>query len=99
MNKYPAIVPNILFILGSNNEEMGDWIINNLLSEGQGEIQAKIINQIMTSSEDKIYHRLSIFLENILIKVRVMAKETDIESGMMYAKEVSFIESFCKTLE
>ena len=34
MNKYPTIVPNILFILGSNNEEMGDWIIDNLLSEG-----------------------------------------------------------------
>ena len=74
MNKYPAIVPNILFILGSNNEEMGDWIINELLSEGQGEIQAKIINQIMTSSEDKIYYRLSLFLANILKKLSTMAK-------------------------
>lgn len=36
MNKFPTIVPNILFILGSNNESMGDWIINSLLTEGQG---------------------------------------------------------------
>lgn len=40
----------------------------------------------MTSSEEKVYDRLNLFLENILRKLSVMAKESDIESGMMYAK-------------
>lgn len=50
MANYPTIVPNIVYSLGSSNEDLGDWIIERFLSEGNGDIQAKLLNQIVMSS-------------------------------------------------
>ena len=52
MKNYPSIVPNIVFVLGANNEELGDWLIDKFLTEGQGDIHASIINQIIANSEE-----------------------------------------------
>lgn len=99
MKAYPSIVPQILNIIGSNNEEFGDWIIQTFLEEGEGDIQAKIINKIITSTPEKIHKRLNIFLKYIFRKIHQIAHETEIESGLLYSGSVAFIESFCKTLE
>lgn len=32
MVNYSNIVPNIVFSLGSSNDELGDWVINKFLS-------------------------------------------------------------------
>ena len=99
MKNYPSIVPNIVFVLGANNEELGDWLIDKFLTEGQGDIHASIINQIIANSEEKINLRLGIFLKNILSKIHKINQDDGIESGILYTQSVSFIESFCKTLE
>lgn len=78
MVNYPNIVPNIVYSLGSSNEELGDWIIEKFLSEGQGDAQAKILNQIVMSSSKKIYSRLNIFLKHILNKIKQIITESDI---------------------
>lgn len=69
MVSYPNIVPHIVYSLGSSNEKLGDWIIDKFLSEGNGDIQAKLLNQILMSSEKRIYNRLDIFLKHILNKI------------------------------
>ena len=84
MKNYPDLVPNIIYALGSNNEDLGDWIIDKFLMDGQGERQASIINQIITSSEEKISLRMGIFLKHILAKIAKITKDDDVESGIMY---------------
>ena len=78
MNIYSNIVPSILFSLGANNYEMGDWLMNKFLSDGDGEIQAKLVNQIITSTPEKIYDRINIFQKNIMEKVKKINSETEI---------------------
>jgi hypothetical protein len=78
IGKYPDIVPNIVYSLGASNEELGDWIISKFLSEGTGDIQAKLLNQIVMSSSSRIYHRLDIFLTHLMDRVKQIVNESDI---------------------
>lgn len=51
------------------------------------------------SSPSKICARLGIFLKYVLKKISVIVEESGIEANVTYAESVSFIDSFCKTLE
>ena len=99
MTNYPNVVPNIVYSLGSSNEELGDWIISKFLSEGTGDIQAKLLNQIVMSSSSRIYIRLDIFLTHLMDRVKQIVSESDIEANVKYSESLYFVESFCKTLE
>lgn len=99
IGKYPDIVPNIVYSLGASNEELGDWIISKFLSEGTGDIQAKLLNQIVMSSSSRIYHRLDIFLTHLMDRVKQIVNESDIQANVKYSESLYFVESFCKTLE
>jgi hypothetical protein len=74
MINYSNIVPNIIYYLSSNNEELGDWILDRFFIEGHSEIKAKLINRIILSSKNVMFDRLNRFLKNILKKIESMVK-------------------------
>lgn len=98
MVNYSNIVPNIIYYLGSNNEELGDWIIDKFFMDGHSEIKAKLINRIILSCRNAMFNRINRFLKNILKKIENIVKQLDIESNVKLNELMYLIESFCKTL-
>jgi hypothetical protein len=74
MVNYSNIVPNIIYYLGSNNEELGDWIIDKFFMDGHSEIKAKLINRIILSCRNAMFNRINRFLKNILKKIENIVK-------------------------
>jgi len=70
MSKYPEVMPSVIYLIGSGNRRLGDEIIEFFLSEVGGELEAKIINQIITSTSEKAFSRLQMFLRSILRKIK-----------------------------
>ena len=99
MSKYPEVMPSVIYLIGAGNRRLGDWIVEFFLSDGGGELEARIINQIIISTPDRAFARLSQFLRSIFRKLEVISGESEIESGLLYTKEIHLLESFCKTLE
>ena len=50
MYKYNTTVPQIICTVGSNNKELGDWLIEHFIKSAKEEVEAKIINQIIVST-------------------------------------------------
>lgn len=99
MGRYPEVMPGVVYLIGAGNRRLGDWLVESFLAEGGGELEARIINQIITSTPDRAYSRIALFLRSVLRKLEAISGETEIESGLLYAKEIHFLEAFCKTLE
>jgi hypothetical protein len=76
MGKYPEIMPGIIYLIGAGNRELGDWIVAYFLREGGGELEARIINQIITSTADKAFPRLQLFLASIFRQLTTISEES-----------------------
>jgi len=59
-------MPSIVYLIGAANKELGNWIVNYFLINGGAEIEAKIINQIIISTPESVFSRISSFLKSIL---------------------------------
>jgi len=66
-------MPNIIYLIGAGNRSLGDWIVSYFLREGGGELEARIINQIITSTPDKAFPRLQLFLASIFKKLTTIS--------------------------
>lgn len=66
MAQYGDLISSINYILGANNEELGDWMIDYYLKNGVVESHCKLISQILLSNASKIYPRLQILLSKLL---------------------------------
>lgn len=69
MDQYGDLVSSINYILGANNEELGDWMIEYFLKNGNKESHARLISQILLSNASKIYPRLQTIQTSILSKL------------------------------
>ena len=69
MDPYSDMVSSINYILGANNEELGDWMIEYFLKNGIKESHARLISQILLSNASKIYPRLETVQASILKKL------------------------------
>ena len=76
MTKYGEIMPQIIYLICAGNRDLGDWIVAQFLSEGGAEAEAKIVNQIITSTPDRAFNRLARFLKSILDKLNTASAET-----------------------
>ena len=66
MSQEGDLISSINYILGANNEDLGDWMIEYYLKHGVIETYAKLISQIVLSNASKIYPRLQLLLSRIL---------------------------------
>jgi hypothetical protein len=78
MSKYPEIMPQVVYLVGAGNRDLGDWIVAQFLSEGGAESEARIVNQIITSTPDRAFPRLARFLTSILSKLTAAAAEAEL---------------------
>ena len=69
MTVYAEVMPNVIYLMGAGNRALGDWIVEYFLREGGAELEAKILNQIISSTSDRAFDRLSLFLQSILKKI------------------------------
>lgn len=58
MIQYGDIISSINYILGANNEQLGDWMIDYYLKNGVIDNYCKLLSQILLSNASKIYPRL-----------------------------------------
>ena len=73
MTVYAEVMPNVIYLIGAGNRALGDWVVEYFLREGGGELEARILNQIITSTPDRAFNRLSLFLESILKKLTLIS--------------------------
>ena len=78
MNVYTEVMPNVIYLVGAGNRALGDWIVEYFLREGGNQPEAKILNQIITSTPDRAFSRLSLFLQSILKKITIISGQADI---------------------
>lgn len=69
MGKYPEVMPQVIHMVGAGNRDLGDWIVAEFLKEGGAEVEARIVSQIILSTPDRAFPRLSKFLRSILKKI------------------------------
>ena len=86
MGKYPDVMPQVVHMVGSGNRDLGDWIVSEFLKERGAEVEARIVSQIILSTPDRAFPRLSKFLTSVLEKMVTASAESDIESGLLYTK-------------
>ena len=70
--------------------------IQKLVTDGQlaaGHARA------LLGTPDRAFPRIALFLRSVLRKLAAISAESEIESGLLYTKEIHFLEAFCKTLE
>lgn len=100
MDQYGDLVSSINYILGANNEELGDWMIEYFLKYGSKESHARLISQILLSNARKIYPRLQTAQNSILrtldeISSLGSAPEAIIKLNQLFP----FLENYCTSLD
>lgn len=66
-------MPGVVYLIGAGNRKLGDWLVESLLAEGGAELEARIINQIITSTPDRAFPRIALFLRSVLRKLETIS--------------------------
>lgn len=99
MAQHGGLISSINYILGANNEELGDWMIDYYLRNGVIESYSKLVSQIILSNASKIYPRLQILLNRLLENISEVVKlGNTLDSISKFSATSKFLETFCNSV-